>query len=63
MMLKGISIFKLPIVTMGIKMKQIMDYMVNGLLIEIEEPKDEPGQEKVLAEYVNRLQEVKEHDE
>lgn len=29
MMLKGISIFKLPIVTMGIKMKQIMDYMVN----------------------------------
>ena len=29
MMLKGISIFKLPIVTMGIKVKQIMDYMVN----------------------------------
>ena len=40
-----------------------MDYMVNGLLIEIEEPKDEPGQEKVLAEYVNRLQEEKDHDE
>ena len=29
MMLKGISIFKLLIVTMGIKVKQIMDYMVN----------------------------------
>ena len=42
-----------------------MDYMLNGFLVETEEPGDESKQERMLAEYLNgcNKKEGKDHDE